>query len=219
MALSLASEQSAPEPPRHIAVLKLPPGTPPAASTYRRQPPPQNLFADSPSHFLSPPLLPWFQELAAKGAKGKRRTPIVTSSGGAAKSLTKNMNRKHAAWTTHATHHRISPFVFGELAAFQTAKYAVAYVVVGVWCVSTTPCYGRFLVQATYTRFWPQPTSALTRCFPRPWTRSGNSMKDRKLPSGRNYSIFPPPCARGVDKNAYALPRNICWRSARSTAS
>ena len=61
-------------------------------------------------------------------AKEKRRTLIILSSGGAAKSPTKNMNRKHAAWNTPRNAPSYFAFRLGELAAFQKASYAVAYV-------------------------------------------------------------------------------------------
>lgn len=53
--------------------------------------------------------------------KKERRTPEILSSGGAAKSPTKNTNMKVRRVITHATHHRISLFVLEKLAAFQKA--------------------------------------------------------------------------------------------------
>ena len=67
------------------------------------------------------------RECAAEGIKRKRRTPKIISSGGAAKSPTKNMNRKYAAWIPRNAPSYLA-FRLGELAAFQKAQYAVAYV-------------------------------------------------------------------------------------------
>ena len=77
-----------------------------------------DLWFSSASLFLPLQTIP---SAPLRSRKEERRTLEIQSSGGAAKSPTKNMNRKYAAWNTPRSAQSYFAFRLGELAAFQKA--------------------------------------------------------------------------------------------------
>ena len=163
----------------------------------------------------------------ASAAKEERRTLEIQSSGGAAKSPTKNMNRKYAAWNTPRSAQSYFAFRLGELAAFQKATIRCCVRP----AVGTHPCARRFSIALPRRRVRDNARGCLrtlrVRLAPNLPFESfrflqhicqGGDRPPGSQPSGMSMSKFRSIRRRGTRRPTSRTPHIIPNRRARNQA-